>query len=81
MTLRECTDRLSKQDLLFIEKEFGYGGDALRSFAEEEWEKLYYDVCDIDVEEDIASDISGTWSKRGKQAAGIARILEAYFEE
>lgn len=67
-------DALSKEQLDFIQTEFGHDPDALGALEDDDIDSLYDRLCDIEVEETMAAG-DGELSERGKMAESIVSII------
>ncbi len=67
-------DALSKEQLDFIQAEFGHDPDALGVLEDDDIDRLYDRLCDIEVEETMAAG-DGELSERGKMAESIVSII------
>lgn len=65
---------LSKEQLDFIQSEFGHDVDALGVLEDDDIDSLYDKLCDIEVEETMAAG-DGELSDRGKMAADIVTVI------
>lgn len=65
---------LDESQLSFIQEEFGHDPDALSDLSDEDFEKLYDRLGDIEVEETMAAD-DGDLSDRGKMAESIVTAI------
>ncbi len=73
---------LSKEQLDFIQSEFGHDPDALGVLEDDDIDRLYDRLCDIEVEETMAAG-DGELSDRGKMAESIVTVIgnELYGQE
>lgn len=73
---------LSKEQLDFIQSEFGHDPDALGVLEDDAIDRLYDKLCDIEVEETMAAS-DGELSDRGKMAESIVTVIgnELYSSE
>lgn len=67
-------DALSKEQLDFIQTEFGHDPDALGVLEDDDIERLYDRLCDIEIEETMAAG-DGELSERGKMAESIVSVI------
>lgn len=67
-------DALSKEQLDFIQTEFGHDPDALGVLEDDDIDNLYDRLCDIEVEETMAAG-DGELSERGKMAESIVSVI------
>lgn len=67
-------DALSKEQLDFIQTEFGHDPDALGVLEDDDIDRLYDRLCDIEVEETMAAG-DGELSERGKMAESIVSVI------
>lgn len=67
-------DALSKEQLDFIQTEFGHDPDALGVLEDDDIENLYDRLCDIEVEETMAAG-DGELSERGKMVESIVSVI------
>ena len=65
---------LSKEQLDFIQSEFGHDVDALGVLEDDDIDSLYDKLCDIEVEETMAAG-DGELSDRGKMAESIVTVI------
>ena len=65
---------LSKEQLDFIQSEFGHDPDALGVLEDDDIDSLYDKLCDIEVEETMAAG-DGELSDRGKMAESIVTVI------
>jgi hypothetical protein len=65
---------LDESQLRFIQDEFGYDPDALGALSDDDFEKLYDRLGDIEVEETMAAG-DGELSDRGKMAESIVTAI------
>ncbi len=65
---------LDEDQLQFIQDEFGYAPDAISVLSNEDFEKLYDHIGDIEVEETMAAE-DGELSERGKMAESIVTVI------
>lgn len=67
-------DALSKEQLDFIQTEFGHDPDALGVLEDDDIDNLYDRLCGIEVEETMAAG-DGELSERGKMAESIVSAI------
>lgn len=67
-------DALSKEQLDFIQTEFGHDPDALGVLEDDDIDRLYDRLCDIEIEETMAAG-DGELSERGKMAESIVSVI------
>ncbi len=67
-------DALSKEQLDFIQTEFGHDPDALGVLDDDDIERLYDHLCDIEVEETMGAG-DGELSERGKMVESIVSVI------
>lgn len=71
---KKAVGLLDENQLSFIQNEFGYDPDALSVLSDEDFEKLYDRLGDIEVEETMAAG-DGDLSDRGKIAESIVTVI------
>lgn len=71
---KKVADLLDDSQLDFVQNEFGHDPDALGSLSNEDFEKLYDRLGDIEVEETMAAG-DGELSDRGKMAESIVTLI------
>ena len=71
---KKAVGLLDESQLSFIQEEFGHDPDALSALSDEDFEKLYDRLGDIEVEETMAAG-DGDLSDRGKMAESIVTAI------
>ena len=69
-------DVLSQTQLDFINQEFGYTKESIAAMSDNEIDKLYDQIADIEVDETVDADRDGRdLTERGKTAEGIVTVI------
>lgn len=71
---KKAVGLLDDNQLSFIQEEFGHDPDALSVLSDEDFEKLYDRLGDIEVEETMAAGDSDL-SDRGKMVESIVTVI------
>ena len=71
---KKAVGLLDESQLSFIQEEFGHDPDALSALSDEDFEKLYDRLGDIEVEETMVAG-DGDLSDRGKMAESIVTAI------
>lgn len=67
---------LDEEKLRFIESELGFNADAIRAMDDNAIDDMYDKICDIEVEETVASESGGrAYSDRERMAEGIVTLI------
>lgn len=75
MTAAQTAEKLlNEAQINFIQSEFGHDPDAMSALSDEDFEKLYDRLGDIEAEETMAAD-DGELSDRGKMAESIVTLI------
>lgn len=69
-------DVLSQTQLDFINQEFGYTKESIAAMSDNEIDKLYDQIADIEVDETVDADRDGRdLTERGKTVEGIVTVI------
>ena len=71
---KKAVGLLDESQLSFIQEEFGHDPDTLSALSDEDFEKLYDRLGDIEVEETMVAG-DGDLSDRGKMAESIVTAI------
>ena len=67
---------LSEAQFQFIESELGFNSETIRGMSDEAIDKMYDEICEIEIAETVASENKGgTYSDRERMAEGIVTII------